>query len=263
MHTFPPRLPASWPPSYPLHRPILTSEARALDAAAREGYGAPALLAMERAALGVAVCASLWAPEATAQILVLCGPGDNGGDGYACARQLAGWGRRVRVLDLACAESQSQADARRQAESRSEAARLQRSLAARVLDVERANGGGDVLARALTACDVVIDALFGVGLARPLVGGWLSAIAQVNDARRPVLAVDVPSGLDADTGEPRPLAIVAEVTATMAAPKRGLLAPGAGVRHAGRVVEIDIGLPWALHAPYLARASDAGGPASG
>lgn len=230
-------LPASWPESYPLHRAVVTSEARRLDREASQRFSLPPLLLMERAALGVAHVTQLWAPRGPG--LVLAGPGDNGGDGYGAARQLAGWGREVEVLDLATAPAQG------------EAARTQRALCASVLRIERVPGDLDRLAHALQRAAWVVDALFGIGLERPLDAAWCATIDALTRSARPVLSVDVPSGLHADRGLPQPIAVHAEVTATMAAPKPGLLAPSPGARYAGRVVEIDIGLPWALHAPYL------------
>jgi NAD(P)H-hydrate epimerase len=89
---------------------------------------------------------------------------------------------------------------------------------------------------------LVVDGLFGIGLDRPLSVGWAALVAAVNASRRSVLAVDVPSGLNADTGEPMGTAVVAGTTCTVGAPKRGLLAPGAE-RWTGRIeVEADIGL---------------------
>ncbi len=240
MRSPPQPLPGAWPFSYPLHRPIVTSEARALDEAARRDFGIPDLLLMERAALGVACLVPPADRRASGPVLVLCGPGNNGGDGYAAARHLSGWGRAVRVLDLARVPPSGAS------------ARLQQSLCARVLPIESAWDRPELLSAALAEAAFVVDALFGVGLDRALDGPWCAAIECVNAAARPTLAVDVPSGLDADTGEARPVCVRADVTATMVAPKRGI-APGMpGADHAGRVVEIDIGLPWALHAPYLA-----------
>ena len=239
MRTFPDLLPASWPAPYPLHGALLTSEARSLDRAAREAHLVPEILLMERAALGVASCTATWAPEPAARGLVLCGPGDNGGDGYAAARILAGWGRRIQVLDLA-----------ERPRTGSCSAHPARALPALPRRGDASTATSQRSSAALHGCAYVIDGLFGVGLTRPLEGWWSQAIERVNAAARPVLSIDLPSGLDGDSGEPRPVAIVAEVTATMAAPKRGLLTRPSGARHAGRIVEIDIGLPWALHAPH-------------
>lgn len=242
MDSAPGPIPRSWPTTYPLHRPILTSEFRALEASASQAFGIPDLLLMERAAWSVA-CLARWLPSSpSAPLLVLCGPGNNGGDGYGAARVLASWGRPVRVLDLAPRPASG------------EATRLERDLCGRVLKVEVLHGDLRSLGAALAASAGLIDALFGVGLARPLEGWWRDAIACVNAARLPTLAVDLPSGLDADTGEALPLCVRADLTATLAAPKLGISSGMPGAVHAGHVVEVDIGLPWALHAPYLARA---------
>lgn len=237
-------LPPSWPPPYPLHRPILTSQARALDAAAGRLAGLSGELLMERAGLGVAAVVALWAP-ATARVLVLCGPGDNGGDGYVVGRVLSGWGRDVRVLDLAGEVA------------RSPAAHAARERCARASGVEQAHDDLARLEVALAACTHVVDALFGSGLARDLAGRWRHAVEAVTRAQRPVLAVDVPSGVDADTGAVRGAAVRAEVTATMVAPKHALLPPSPTAGHAGHVVEVDIGLPWALHGPWVRPSPDA------
>lgn len=242
MDSAPGPIPRSWPMTYPLHRPVLTTEFRAMEGSAGRSFGIPDLLLMERAACGVA-CLARWLPSSSsAPLVVLCGPGNNGGDGYGAARVLASWGRPVRVLDLAPRPASG------------EATRLERDLCGRVLPIEVLHGDLGALAAALASGAGLIDALFGVGLVRPLEGWWRDAIACVNAARLPTLAVDLPSGLHADTGEALPLCVRADLTATLAAPKLGM-APGMpGAAQAGHVVEVDIGLPWALHAPYLAGA---------
>lgn len=89
---------------------------------------------------------------------------------------------------------------------------------------------------------LVVDGLFGIGLDRPLSPEWVALVGMLNSSRCPVLAVDVPSGLDADTGEPMGAAVTARTTLTLGAPKRGLLKPGAAC-FTGRIeVEADIGL---------------------
>ena len=94
---------------------------------------------------------------------------------------------------------------------------------------------------------LIIDGVFGIGLNRPLDAAWVKLIGQINSAQRPVLAVDVPSGLNADTGAAQPAAIIAAVTLTLGAVKRGLLAANAGP-YVGRLeLAADIGLtPCAL-----------------
>jgi NAD(P)H-hydrate epimerase len=230
-------LPRSWPPSYPLHRPLLTAEARALDVAA-ERCGLTALLLMEHAGTGLAAVARLLAPARAGAVAVVCGPGNNGGDGYACARRLASWGRAVRVVRVGPLP-------------RSPAARFEARLWSREAPIADASRDLAPLRRALAGCALVVDALFGVGLDRPLGPAFVAAIESLNATVAPRLSVDVPSGLDADTGRPLPVCVHADVTATMAAPKRGIARGRPGARWAGRVVELDLGLPRALHARYL------------
>jgi NAD(P)H-hydrate epimerase len=230
----PSALPSVWPPAYPRHRPLSVEEARALDRRAQE-MGIPALTLMEHAAVGVAALAEGLALPGE-PVLVLCGPGNNGGDGYGCARLLAGWGRAVRVLRLA-PRLPSGVEAAREA-----------ALAGALVPIEDAWRRPEVVAEALAAAPLVVDAIFGVGAVR-LDGPYPAWIEAINVSRALRLAVDVPSGLDADSGLARPAAVLAHVTATMAAPKRGLVSPSPGALFAGRVVEVDIGVPATLLRP--------------
>jgi NAD(P)H-hydrate epimerase len=167
-------------------------------------------------------------------VVVLCGPGNNGGDGYGAARFLASWGLPVRVLALAPA---GRGDASREA-----------ILAPRAEPVwERPETLADRILRAGT----LVDAIFGVGLHRDLEPPFPAWIAAINASPAFRLAVDVPSGLDADTGALRPVAVRADLTATMAAPKVGFTRTAEARAHVGRVVEVDIGLPRSVHARFL------------
>jgi NAD(P)H-hydrate epimerase len=107
------------------------------------------------------------------------------------------------------------------------------------------------LANALAEAAWIVDALFGTGLSRPVEGVMSKVIEAMNAGGRPILALDLPSGLDADTGEPLGKAIRAFATATFAAPKLGFTARGAA-EYTGRVAVIDIGLPRCLLEPYFA-----------
>ena len=138
-----------------------------------------------------------------AEILLLAGKGHNGDDARFAGEALAG--RRVRLVNVT-------------------------EPAAAILPVEAFTGG------------LLVDGLFGIGLNRPLAGDWLKLVRAINQSRSRILAVDVPSGLDADTGEPLGDAVRAEVTLTFGAMKRGLL-PAAAAPFAGRLaVAADIGL---------------------
>jgi NAD(P)H-hydrate epimerase len=162
---------------------------------------------------------------------VLCGGGNNGGDGYVAARLLRGAGRDARVVALVPPERLSP-DAR--------AVREQAERAGVPIDDQ-----GELVAFEAGVGDVVVDALFGTGLSRPPGGAFAEAIARIEAARvsgARVLAVDVPSGLSADTGRPLGPCVRADATVTFGFQKRGLvLHPGPDL--AGEVRVADIGIP--------------------
>ena len=187
---------------------------------------------MENAASGL--CAALIERYAgAARIVVVCGPGNNGGDGLAAARRLAGAGLRASVFTL-LDPARYAGDAR---------ANFERLKSAGVECVSLASGRGFAeLSRALSEADVVVDALFGTGLSRALSGAAARAVRAINRAGRPVVAADVPSGLSSDAGLVDGPAVRAAVTVAFAAPKLcHVLPPASGL--CGRVVVADIGIP--------------------
>jgi ADP-dependent NAD(P)H-hydrate dehydratase / NAD(P)H-hydrate epimerase len=227
--------------------PVLDSrQMRAADEAAIRG-GTPSLTLMENAAEGVArVVRARF--RGWRRAVVVCGPGNNGGDGLAAARLLAGE-LVVRVFTL------SDPDAHRG----DPAVNVRRAREAG-LSVESLSGAGslETLSRALAEADGIVDALFGTGLDRPLEGLAADAVQSINRAGRPVVAVDVPSGLSSDTGAVAGVAVDAAITVALAAPKVCHALPPA--RHlCGELVVADIGIPRSLlelegHALYLATA---------
>jgi ADP-dependent NAD(P)H-hydrate dehydratase / NAD(P)H-hydrate epimerase len=201
----------------------------AVDAAAIQG-GTPGIALMESAGAAVAERARALAPEG-GRVLILCGPGNNGGDGFVAARHLAEAGRAVEVVLLG-ARADLKGDA---------------ALAARAWTGPVREGAPD----ALPAADLVVDALFGAGLSRDLDGAARALVEAVNGAGLPVLAVDVPSGVDGDTGAVRGAAIRASETVTFVAFKPGhLLLPGRDL--CGRLHLADIGAGEAALATGLA-----------
>lgn len=182
--------------------------------------GMTSLALMERAGRTVADVAGSMATTGQA-IAVLCGPGNNGGDGFVAARILAGRGYRVSVY-LAADRTHVSGDAR-----------MALDLWAGEIAMPE-----DFVA---DAADLVIDALFGAGLSRPLEGAAAALVAKVNAATTPVLAVDVPSGLDGNTGQVLSHAIRATRTITFFRLKPGhLLYPGRRV--CGETTVADIGI---------------------
>ena len=181
--------------------------------------GTPGIVRMENAGRAVAAAAARLVPEGP--VLVLAGPGNNGGDGFVAARLLAEQGRAVRVMLLG-AEARLRGDA---AEAR---ARWRGPVAAAGLP--------------LPPAALVVDALFGAGLARPLDGLAAALVGAMNAGPAPVLAVDVPSGLPADDGAPIGPCVAATATVTFFRRKPGhLLCPGR--RLCGPVTLADIGIP--------------------
>lgn len=185
--------------------------------------GTPGLVLMEAAGAAVARIVQRFHPQGA--VLVLCGPGNNGGDGFVAARLLAGQRRDVSLVLLGSREA------------------LQGDAAAMA-----AQWTGPVLAPAdadPAAAGVIVDALFGAGLGRPLDGMAKALVEAVNAAGRPVVAVDLPSGLHGDDGQPRGAAIRATRSVTFFRPKPGhLLLPGRLL--CGHLHVADIGIPAAV-----------------
>ena len=204
------------------HVLLTVSEMRAADAAAiSSGIEGRAL--MERA--GVAVAEAAIARWPGRSVLVLCGPGNNGGDGFVAARRLRDAGAPVRLALFG--------ERHRLAGDAAEAARdWARPSAAPSADL-------------LNESDFVIDALFGAGLDRPLEGAPLARIEAISARRLDCLAVDVPSGLAGDSGEILAAAAPAKLTVTFCRAKPGhYLLPGR--EYCGELIVADIGISDAI-----------------
>jgi NAD(P)H-hydrate epimerase len=210
--------------------PLLTSsDTEALDRET-EARGTPVGVLMERAGLAVARAASQLSDGAYGRrAVVVCGKGNNGGDGLVAARHLSGWGMAVEVFVLA-----DPASLREPAESK--LAALARG------GIEPRAGDPEAIGRALDRADVAIDAIFGTGFRGEPEGLVLGVITALNDGPAPVVAVDVPSGVEGDTGAVRGAAVAADVTVALGAPKVGdVMLPGGG--QAGVLQVADIGFP--------------------
>lgn len=193
-----------------------------------EYFGITSSALMERA--GVAVARYIRQHYALRKTIVLAGTGNNGGDGLVVARELANAGHKVQCIVVGRKQSLSE-----------DCARQLRTALAMGLDVTvRATVQPGRLSSFHGT--VVVDALFGTGLSRPVKGAALKVIQQINASRQPVVSVDIPSGVSADTGQVLGEAVQASATVTFGAPKRGhFLHPGAGL--AGELIVEDIGFP--------------------
>ena len=213
------------------HKLVLTrSEVRAIDEAAVRELRIPGLLLMENAAHAVT---SVLVAKATHQIVIICGPGNNGGDGLAAARQLAATGRRPRVF-LETAGRTLSDDARANLEF------LERSKTA-VQKMDSDADPAELLAE-FTANDWIVDCLLGTGVSAALrepFGRWVHAI---NASAAHVLAVDVPTGMNCDDGSVGNVAVSADKTVTFVGVKSGFQTP-TGRDFTGNVTVSPIGLP--------------------
>ncbi|HEY7295372.1 MAG TPA: NAD(P)H-hydrate dehydratase [Dehalococcoidia bacterium] len=212
---------------------LVTSEQmRRLEQAA-EAAGVSTAELMENA--GLAVAQEAWMLLGSLEerrIVVLCGPGNNGGDGLVAARHLGDWGVNVGVYLLKPRENDPLVEAVRE-------------LEVPVANAEE-DADLDTLRSWLTGSDLVIDALLGTGRARPIEGALAAVLDAVGAAREStpppkILAVDLPSGLDADSGAVDPHAVPADQTVTFQYPKLGLYTPERDV--AGRLQVVEIGIP--------------------
>lgn len=214
---------------------ILTGEQmRRVDARAIGGAGIPSLTLMEHAGRGVAErLVEEVLTRGPRPVLVLCGKGNNGGDGLVAARHLARLGHAARTVVLAPARALS-------AEAWAQLARA-REMGLQVEEAEDDAAWSRVRAT-IDGRTVVVDALLGTGVRRAVDGLYARVIEDVNASGATVVAVDLPSGVDADTGDVPGPCVLAHRTYTLCRPKVGLVVePGAS--HAGTFDVVDIGIP--------------------
>jgi NAD(P)H-hydrate epimerase len=193
----------------------------------------PATALMERAGAGIVSCLEQrWGPVRGKTVTVVCGKGNNGGDGFVAARLLRRRHANVRVLAM------------------TPSSKLSRDAAAMYKQFVRLAGKTSVYLYASQAqaqallhdSEIVIDALLGTGLSSTVTGPYAEIIDHINEAGRLVVAVDLPSGLHADTGTILGRAVRASLTVTFGLPKLGLY-QNSGIDLAGEVVIVDIGIP--------------------
>ena len=203
------------------------ADTRAADQRAASEYGLAGGVLMERAGRAAFALLRERFPRAR-RVAVVCGPGNNGGDGYVLARLAKEAGLATTVLSPAnTAGLKGDAAAARNAWHKT-------GGTVQVFSVEH-----------LQACDVIVDALFGTGLERPLEGEWRAAIEAMNASGRPIFAIDIPSGLHADSGRVLGAAVRAALTLSFIGLKAGLFT-GQGREHSGLILFDDLGVPGAV-----------------
>ncbi len=217
---------------------ILTArQMKDIDRTAIEELGIPGIVLMENAGLRVvrALRAKRPHPEKE-RIVVVAGKGNNGGDGFVVARHLFNSGARPEILLLAASEDVGGDAAVNLA--------VAKSMGIPVTEVRDAAGWARVRTKVGSAT-ILVDAIFGTGLERPLDGLFATAVADINRSRAFKVAVDLPSGLASDSFEAIGPSVAADLTVTLAAPKIAHIFPPAADR-VGELVVAPIGIPPAL-----------------
>ncbi len=182
-----------------------------IDRDAIERRGLRARLLMENAGRAVATAVRQRFPDAL-RPLVVCGSGNNGGDGFVVARVLRDWDDRIAPIVIALGEAK-----RRTPEAQENLELLLNS------DVEVIVGtGSKEIESSLSRCSLILDAVFGVGLRRPVEGALAQTLRLLGESGRPVVALDLPSGISSDTGQPLGVELSADLVVTLGLPKLGL-----------------------------------------
>jgi NAD(P)H-hydrate epimerase len=221
---------------------LTRDQARELYRRAMEEFGVPSIVLMENAGRGMAEL--LTSLGIQGRVVLCCGKGNNGGDGFVMARHLDNAGARVRVLLFADPATLS-----------GDALVNYRIIERSGLSIRAFSGESSdekAVVEELALADWIVDALFGTGL-RGAIGPPLDrVVSAINAAPGRVFAVDIPSGLDSDTGHPLGPVVRAHHTATVAAPRKGFTTAGAGT-WLGKVHVVDLGIPRKLLAEVMAR----------
>lgn len=208
------------------------AQMRQLDQLATEKLRVPSVVLMENAGRGaVDVLLREFGAASALRVLVACGAGNNGGDGYVVARRLALLGAKVEVWSAVPKE-------RLRGDAATNYAAAEHSVGC-VRELNESSLGD--FEAALARADVAVDALFGTGLERPIEGTMRAVVERLNASAVKRVALDLPSGLDADTGRVHGVAVRADVTVTFAGMKLGLLTP-TGAEHSGKLEIADIGV---------------------
>jgi len=208
---------------------LTREQVRLIDKLALERYHIPGLVLMENASRAVADAIISMASVADASVAIVCGGGNNGGDGFAVARHLHNRGAHVDLV-LAAAPARLRGDA------------LMNWQIVEAMGIENVDFHDSEDVVNAHAVDIVIDALFGTGLSRQPGADMTKLIEVMNRSGLPIVAIDLPSGLDCDSGEALGACIRATRTVTFVAEKVGFANP-ASKQYTGEITVGDIGCP--------------------
>jgi len=211
---------------------VTVKQIQKLDRIAIEQYGVPSLVLMENAGRSVAQEVLMMVRRVkNPYVVIVCGTGNNAGDGFVAARHLINAGIKISIWTV-----------RKAVTLKNDAAVNYQILRKLKIPVKEIGVSTISFARDLRAADLVVDAIFGVGLNREVGEPYRTVIETVNREARKVLAVDIPSGLDGTTGKVYGICTQANRTVTFSCLKKGML-KGAGSKYAGKISVADIGIP--------------------
>lgn len=219
---------------------VSVARMRAVDEAAIQHVGIPRMLLMEHAGLAVAHAVRRMLPRQSAPIVACCGMGYNGGDGLCAAWHLRHWGYPIRVALVG--------DVSQLREEPAIYARILKALSVSLQELHDEDAAAR-FARESSGGGLIIDALLGIGITGPVRPVPAKLIEWMNRQGVPIVAVDIPSGLNADMGLPQGIAVRATTTIAMGLPKQGYYV-GQGPAHVGQIIVDDLTIP-----PHLLSAS--------
>lgn len=209
---------------------VVTADAmQKIDREAEDRYGIPPIILMENAAISSAFCIMRMLKTGQNKVIFFCGQGNNGGDGFACARHLFNRGLKVKVYFAG------------KIKKLSDETRINYKILCK-MGQSILRPRLSLLREELRKSDLIVDALLGIGLKYKVRQPLYSLIELINNSKRPVLSLDVPSGLDATSGEVCGIAVKATRTITFGLLKKGFLNPKAR-EYIGKLIIGDIGLP--------------------
>lgn len=211
---------------------VTVKQIQDLDKIAIKKYGVPSLALMENAGRSVAQeVLKRTKRVSNPRVCIICGLGNNAGDGFVVARHLINAGIKVSILLIG-----------KGARLKNDAAVNYQILKKLKYPIREVGTGRDRSVRNVPKADVIVDAIFGVGLNREVCDPFRSVVEAINEKGAKIISVDIPSGLDGTTGKIYGVCVKADVTVTFSFAKKGFF-KNQGPKHVGKVVVADIGIP--------------------
>ena len=212
---------------------VTSSKMKSIDRLATQRFGIPSLILMENAGRSVSDEAQRMLKNESAPVVIFCGYGNNGGDGFVVARHLTNRGYKVNIVLVGKHKKMSNDT------------EINFDILSKMkVKIKKVSNQKQIMSvvRHVKKAQLIIDAMFGIGIKGQLDKFYCYLIKEINNSNIPILSIDIPSGLDADRGVALPIAIKAQKTVTMGLIKKGFLNPTAK-KYLGKIVIGYISLP--------------------